>query len=610
MKKMLKRAGIGLLSITLLGGAFAAHEWYAEKPFLFRNFVDRTLVKMAFDSPETLTSLGFLESVGIKGHNARLDDTSPEHSDEQLNTLLDARRVLMTYEDADLSDEDRLSKEVALYLLNFMDEAKTFRHHNYPVNQMFGVQSAFPSFMQSKHQVTSSGDAEHYLARLEQVERKFLQYLEGLKLREEKGIIPPRFVIDRVLAEMRGFVNTPVTQNILYTSLAEKLDKVDGLPQEEKQGLLAGAEERIEHRVYPAYHGFIAYFEQLHGKAGEDAGLWCLPQGEQAYEAALRLFTTTDYSAGEIHNLGLSEVDRIQSRMMAILAAEGVDTQAGFAAAMEALSSDSRFYYQDTDQGRQQILEDYQRILDEIDAGIAQAFNLRPAVGMEVKRIPAFKEKTSPGAYYEQPALDGSRPGRFYANLYDIKATPTYSMRTLAYHEGIPGHHFQIAIAMELEGLPFFRRVSPFTAYVEGWALYAEQLAWEMGFQQQPLDNLGRLQAELFRAVRLVVDTGLHAKRWTREQAIDYMLANTGMAESDVIAEVERYIVMPGQATAYKVGMMKILELRHRAQQALGEQFNLAAFHDVVLRNGALPLDILDRLVNDYIARERSLAVN
>jgi uncharacterized protein (DUF885 family) len=220
---------------------------------------------------------------------------------------------------------------------------------------------------------------------------------------------------------------------------------------------------------------------------------------------------------------------------------------------------------------------------------------------MKVKRIPLFKEKTAPGAYYQQPSIDGNRPGVFFANLYDIKATPTYSMRTLAYHEGIPGHHFQIAIAMELEGIPLFRTISPFTAYVEGWALYSEYLAWELGFQDDPFDNIGRLQAELFRAVRLVVDTGIHSKRWTREAAIEYMLNNTGMAESDVTSEIERYIVLPGQATAYKVGMMKILEVRAKAQKALGDKFSLGEFHDVILKNGAVPLDIMERLVDQYI---------
>jgi uncharacterized protein (DUF885 family) len=323
------------------------------------------------------------------------------------------------------------------------------------------------------------------------------------------------------------------------------------------------------------------------------------------YANALRFFTTTDMTADEIHNLGLQEVERIQSEMLAILAGEGYDVSQGFSNAMDALAADPSHYYEDSDEGREQILKDYQTILDEIDAGISDAFRIRPEAGMEVVRIPEFKEKTAPGAYYQQPAIDGSRPGRFYANLYDIKATPKYSMRTLAYHEGIPGHHFQVALAMELEGMPFIRKMSPFTAYTEGWALYSEYLAWEMGFQDNPLDNLGRLQAELFRAVRLVVDTGIHDKRWTREEAIDYMVRNTGMALSDVTSEIERYIVMPGQATSYKVGMIKILEIREKAKQALGDKFDLRDFHDVVLKNGAVPLAILEELVDEYIAEKQ-----
>jgi uncharacterized protein (DUF885 family) len=223
-----------------------------------------------------------------------------------------------------------------------------------------------------------------------------------------------------------------------------------------------------------------------------------------------------------------------------------------------------------------------------------------------VRRVPEFKEKTSPGGYYEIPAMDGSRPGVFYANLYDIKATPKYGMRTLAYHEAVPGHHFQLAIQQQQEDLPFFRRLIPFSAYSEGWGLYAERLAWEMGFLADPYDNIGRLQSELFRSVRLVVDTGIHAMRWSREEAVDYMLRNTGMAESDVVAEIERYFVMPGQATAYKVGMIKILELRELAEQELGERFDIREFHNVILTGGSMPLDILEELVRDYIAREKS----
>ena len=605
MKTVLKRIGLGSLVLVLLLVALAAHEWFAKKPFFFRAFLDRSVVKMAFESPETLTSLGFLESVGITGHNAELDDDSPEAMDKTFAQVRDLRETLLSYPDADLDENQRISKDIALYLADFALVSEPYRYHNYPLNQLFGVQNGYPSFMQAQHQVHSVGDAENYLSRLQKVKLKFAQTLEGLKIREAKGIIPPKFVIDRVLTEMNDFVATPIQDNILYSSFKTKLADTD-ISADEQARLLAAAEADIKGYVHPAYQLFIDYFTQLQAKAGTDDGYWALPNGDLAYEQLLKFFTTTNYTADEIHAKGLAEVDRIQSEIMTILAAEGYDISQGFSVAIEALAADPKFYYEDSDAGRAQILVDYQHILDEVNAGLGDAFRIRPEAGMEVVRIPEFKEKTAPGAYYQQPAIDGSRPGRFYANLYDIKATPKYGMRTLAYHEGIPGHHFQIAVAMELEGMPLIRKMAPFTAYIEGWALYSERLAWELGFQKDPFDNIGRLQAELFRAVRLVVDTGIHHSRWTREQAIDYMKKNTGMSDRDVTAEIERYIVMPGQATAYKVGMMKILELREKAKSALGDKFNLRDFHDVVLKNGAVPLDILETLVDRYIADTKS----
>lgn len=605
MKTVLKRIGLGSLVLVLLLVSLAAHEWFAKKPFFFRAFLDRSVVKMAFESPETLTSLGFLESVGITGHNAELDDDSPEAMDKTFAQVRDLRETLLSYSDADLDENQRISKDIALYLADFALVSEPYRYHNYPLNQLFGVQNGYPSFMQAQHQVHSVGDAENYLSRLQKVKFKFAQTLEGLKIREAKGIIPPKFVIERVLTEMNDFVATPIQDNILYSSFKTKLADTD-ISADEQARLLAAAEADIKGYVHPAYQLFIDYFTQLQAKAGTDDGYWALPNGDLAYEQLLKFFTTTNYTADEIHAKGLAEVDRIQSEIMTILAAEGYDISQGFSVAIEALAADPKFYYEDSDAGRAQILVDYQHILDEVNVGLGDAFRIRPEAGMEVVRIPEFKEKTAPGAYYQQPAIDGSRPGRFYANLYDIKATPKYGMRTLAYHEGIPGHHFQIAVAMELEGMPLIRKMAPFTAYIEGWALYSERLAWELGFQKDPFDNIGRLQAELFRAVPLVVDTGIHHSRWTREQAIDYMKKNTGMSDRDVTAEIERYIVMPGQATAYKVGMMKILELREKAKSALGDKFDLRDFHDVVLKNGAVPLDILETLVDRYIADTKS----
>ncbi len=606
IKTIFKRLGIGLLVVLLLGGSFAAHEWYAEKPLMLRAFLDRSLVKFAFESPETLTSLGFLESMGITSHNAELDDDRPEKTDEMFVELKQIHKTLQSYDDSSLSDSDRLSKEIAMYLLDTAVKSEPYRHHNYPVNQLFGIQNGYPSFMDAQHQVNNVEDAHNYISRLTKVKIKFAQNLEGLKIREQKGIIPPRFVIDRVLSEMTEFIAKPPQENILYTSLKAKLEKAEDISAEQQTQILTLAETEIRQSVHPAYQIFIDYFTKLASSATNDDGFWRLPGGDIAYKQSLRFFTTTDYTADEIHEIGLKEVDRIQSEITTIVQAQGYAPGQGFTETIEALKADPKFYYPDTDEGREQILQDYQIILDEINAGLDSAFNIRPEAGMKVRRIPEFKEATAPGAYYQQPSMDGSRPGMFFANLYDIKATPKYSMKTLAYHEGIPGHHFQVALSMELEGLPLFRKMSPFTAYTEGWALYSEQLAWELGFEQDPLDNVGRLQAELFRGVRLVVDTGIHHKRWTREQAIDYMLRNTGMAETDVTSEIERYIVMPGQATSYKMGMLKILELREKAKTALGDKFDLKAFHDAVLKNGAVPLDILSRLIDQYIAQVKT----
>jgi uncharacterized protein (DUF885 family) len=602
IKSIFKWIGLSLLAVIILGGSFASHEWYADKPFMLRAFMDRTMLKQAFESPETLTSLGFLESVGITGHNAELDDDRPEKTDALFAQMKTIKQTLQSYNDSDLDESELLSKEIAMYLLDVVSASEPYRYHNYPVNQLFGIQNGYPSFMDAQHQVNSVEDAENYISRLHKVKVKFEQNLEGLKLREQKGIIPPRFVIDRVLEEMKEFVSKPVEENILYSSLQKKLTDAEGISTDDQTRLLSLAKEEIISSVHPAYQLFINYFERVADKATNDDGIWKLPDGDIVYAQALKFFTTTDYSADYIHDIGLKEVDRIQLEIMAILQNENYDVSQGFTSAIESLAAEEKFYYPDTKEGRDQILIDYQTILDEINVGLDSAFRIRPKASMKVRRIPEFKEKTAPGAYYQQPSIDGSRPGMFFANLYDIKATPKYSMRTLAYHEGIPGHHFQIAIAMELEGMPLFRRMSPFTAYTEGWALYTERLAWDLGFQDDPFDNIGRLQAELFRAVRLVVDTGIHHKRWTRQEAIDYMVANTGMAQSDVVSEIERYIVMPGQATSYKVGMMKILELRDKAKSSLGDKFDLRDFHDVILKNGAVPLDILTRLVDQYIA--------
>ncbi|MDH3613162.1 MAG: DUF885 domain-containing protein [Gammaproteobacteria bacterium] len=604
VRKFFKYTGLTIAVLLVLAGSFAAHEWYA-KPFYINNFFNRAFIQYIWDKPETLTAMGMLEQLGINGHNAEWDDNTEAATDRDFEFLYEIMDTVAEYDEDELTADEMLSVKVLKELLGNPEEDQKFRYHNYPVNQLFGLQNAIPRFLDTFHQVNSSEDAEHYISRLSKIGIKLDQNMEGLLIREERGIIPPTFVIDKSIDIMQEFVDQLAEENVLYVSFKGKLEAVDEIGEPDRQAFLDSAKTEIENVVYPAYQGYIDYFTGLRAKSNDDAGAWKLPDGKDYYNYQLRNNTTTDMTADEIHAIGVAEVERIQAEMLEIFAAEGYDASLGVKALFDQLANEERFYYPDTDAGRAQILEDYAAIIDEIAEGITAAFNITPKADIVVKRVPEFSQETAPGAYYNQPSRDGSRPGTFYANLFDIKATPKYGMRTLAYHEGVPGHHFQIAIQTELQGIPEFRKESRFTSYSEGWGLYAERLAWEMGFQTDPYDNLGRLQAELFRAVRLVVDTGIHAERWTREEAIDYMLTNTGMAESDVVSEIERYIVNPGQATAYKVGMMELLRLRNEAQEALGDRFDIRDFHDVILKDGALPLTALRELVMQYVEQKQ-----
>jgi uncharacterized protein (DUF885 family) len=573
------------------------------KPWSLGLLYTRTFLRFAFDGPELLTSLGILEKFGIHGHNAKLADASVAHETKVLNRIKGDLAILRSYDRTRQSKAQLLSTDVMDWFLD--DNAvryEPFRFHDYPLNQMFGAQSQMPNFMMTMHPVVSKLEARNYIKRLSKFGVKFDQVMEGLVMREQKGVIPPQFVVRHVINEMTAFVGKPARENPLYTVFAEKLGKLEKLSATDRQRLLDDVAAEIERTVYPAYQKLITYFTALEAKATTDDGVWKLPNGDAYYAHCLRSNTSTDYTPQQVHEIGLAEVARIEAEMKAILETVGYTDVVAPTKKLAELAREERFLYPNDDTGRAAALAEYQRLLDEMTAGLGPYFDIRPKAALKVERVPEFMEKTSALAYYQPGDLSGWRPGAFYANLRDMREIYKFGMKTLAYHEGIPGHHFQIAIAMELKGIPFFRRLVPFTAYAEGWALYAERLAAEMGFyQNDPYGDLGRLDSELFRAVRLVVDTGIHYKKWTREQAIEYMEAHTASAHESVVSEIERYIVMPGQACAYKLGMIKMLELRDRAKKALGEKFDLRQFHNVVLKNGSMPLSLLERVVDDYI---------
>jgi uncharacterized protein (DUF885 family) len=423
------------------------------------------------------------------------------------------------------------------------------------------------------------------------------------------GVVLPPSLLEKSIIVLDDTIRPAPAESPLVTTFVERMKKAGNIDAATQAKLRDAAIAAVTTGVYPAYQRMReALVAERPKTAGVAAGVGRLPDGAAYYQAMLKQFTTTDYTAEEIHALGLAEVARIQAEMDALLASQGF-TEGTVAERMLALGKDPRYLVPNNDEGRAQLLERYRAILTDLDARMPEYFSTLPKGKLAVERVPVSAEKGSGGAYYNPAAMDGSRQGTFFANLRDTAETPTWSMKTLAVHEGIPGHHFQIATALELEGLPLIRQQTLYSAYAEGWALYAERLAAEIGFyKDDPLGDLGRLQAELFRAARLVVDTGLHAKDWTREQAIAYLVDTTGTAESDSTSEVERYMGLPGQACAYKVGQLKILELREKAKAELGPKFVLKDFHTVVLENGGVPLGVLERLVDEWIAEVKATA--
>ncbi|MDD1522919.1 MULTISPECIES: DUF885 domain-containing protein [Bradyrhizobium] len=483
-------------------------------------------------------------------------------------------------------------------------EASKFRHHSYPLNQMEGWQSSIPAFLLNNHPIDAIEDAEAYISRLEGVRKLVAQVIDGVELRARKGIFAPRFVYDKVIRDCRNLLSGvpfhPSGQD--STWLADFRAKVAALPisYAKKPRLIDAAIRAMIRVVQPAYVDLITASVRLEALASTDDGAWKHPDGDQFYALALKHMTTTDLSATEIHEYGLQEVARIHGEMEKIKDALGFDGDLG--AFFEHVKKDPKLVYPDTEEGRSTYLREATRVMNDMYRKLDRSFGKLPKAPLVVKRVEAYREESAGLAFYQPPATDGSRPGIYYINLSRMEVLKTFQLEALAYHEGVPGHHMQLAIASELTGVPTFQKFSSYTAYAEGWGLYAEALAKDMGAYTDPMSDFGRLVLELWRATRLVVDTGIHAKRWTRQQAIDYLRKVTPNPESEIIGGVERYIVLPGQATAYKVGMQRLLALRSKAGTELGQAFEIREFHDVVLGSGALPLGILSELVESWIS--------
>ncbi|MEO9965405.1 MAG: DUF885 domain-containing protein [Reichenbachiella sp.] len=576
---------------------YTADEIEAESKRM-NDFFERSFNDGLERSPE------FQSYLGIKKNQDKWDDYSDENNQKELEIT---KKELQWIKDSINYNALDKNTQVSynLFVASCEDEIKSFKYrfHNYPVNQMFGMHSGKPAFMINMHQISNKEDAEAYVSRLNKLKAVFDQLIVNLKTREENGIVPPKFVFPRVIADSKNLLEgAPFTEGEPSTLLADftgKLEKLDSLSDTDKKALLSSANDALMSSVKPAYEALIDFLTEQEKRATTDDGAWKFPDGEAFFNQALARTTTTKLTSDEIHEIGLKEVARIHNEMRAIM------DQVGFEGELqdffEFLRTDEQFYYPNTDEGKIAYMDSATAIINNMKSRLDELFITKPKADMIVKRVEAFRENSAGKAFYQSPALDGSRPGTYYANLANTENMPKFEMEALAYHEGIPGHHMQRSISQELEGLPKFRKFGGYTAYTEGWGLYCEYVPKEMGMYANPYSDYGRLAMELWRACRLVVDTGIHGKKWTREEGVAYYQDNTSGSERECVRMVERHIVMPSQATAYKIGMLKILELREDAKKRLGEKFDIREFHDVVLTSGAVPLDLLETMVDDWV---------
>lgn len=568
---------------------------------------DRKFAETVARSPISQTYLG------IKDNYGEWDDVSDANALKELEfQRADIAEMKADFNPALLDHQTQLSWRIAEQNLETAEASYTYRHHRYVFDQMNGAQAEIPAFLINQHRIETVSDAEAYLSRLNGIPAYLEQNLENARIAAGMGIQPPAFVYTYVLSDAKGVItgypfdesgtDSPLMEDFRTKVTALTVD--DTITQAEADALIARGAEALKTSVGPAYEAAIAELAEQAKTATTDDGAWKLPDGAAYYAANLREITTTDMTAEQIHELGLAEIDRIHGEMRAIMVKVGFEGD--LKDFFEFMRTDPRFFKPNTEEGRAEYLAEATAAIDQMRADLPTVFNTFPKADMIVKAVEPFREKSAGKAFYSQPSPDGSRPGTYYANLYRMQDMPTYQMQALAFHEGIPGHHMQIAIAQELTGVPEFRKYGDFTAFIEGWGLYAELLPKEMGYYQDPYDDFGRLAMEIWRAARLVVDTGIHDKHWTREEAIQYLLDNTPNPEGDCKKAIERYIVMPGQATAYKIGMNKIVDLREKAKAELGDKFDIRAFHDVVLKDGAVPLAILEETVDTWIAETKA----
>ena len=556
------------------------------------------------------TSLGLSEEE-YGNYNQRLPDFSPKGMQTLREDMRTAAVNLAALADPSLSEETQRHLQVNEVLARYYAGLDGFSagyvdtwggHLPYVLNQIVGPLIDLPNVLQDQHEVLDSQDAENYVDRLIAFSQVADQVRSKVLADADTGVIPPKPLFHNTLGYLSSFAEPDPADHPLVTSFEDKLADVKSLEPSQREAYVDQAVQAVRDQVYPAMAAAASTFARLQDQAPENVGIWAQPGGEEFYKHAITYLADSSLTADEIHQLGLDEVARISKRMDEILRANGY-SEGSVGERMQQLNEEPRFLYADSDEGRAELLEFLRGEIETIEKRAPDFFSTLPPQDVEVRRIPVSAEAGAAGGYYVVPSLDGSRPGVFFINLKDMKAVPEFGMKTLTYHEAVPGHHFQLALNQLQSDIGIMRQNAPFNGFVEGWALYSEMLAFEMGmYEDDPFGDLGRLQAEIYRAARLVVDTGLHHKKWTREETIEYFAEATGTAMSDVVPAIDRYIAMPGQALGYKLGMVKLLELREKARQALGDDFDIKDFHDRVLLPGARPMRMVEQDINNWIA--------
>ena len=545
---------------------------------------------------------------GLKTNYGKWDDMSDaaevaDH-DFDMKWLADMRT---RFAGARLDPQAKLSYELFEKTMARRDGGFKYRHDGYVFDQMNGAQADYPAFLINIHRVDTKQDALDYVERLKGIGPALDQNIAVSNERAKNGVMPPKWVYPFVISDAQNIIKGAPFDNgpdsALYADLKEKVGKLD-IPQAEKDAIIASGRTALLTSVKPVYERVIAAMNVQEPNAGTIDGVWRFKDGAAYYNERLANYTTTAITAEQVHTLGLQQVARIHDEMRAVMRETGFkgDLQAFF----KEMRGNPKFLLPNTEAGRTEYLATANADIKEIEAKLPNWFGTLPKAALKVKAVEPFREKSAGKAFYQSPAPDGSRPGTYYVNLYNMGDMPTTEIEALAYHEGVPGHHLQLAIATELKDVPPFRKFGGYTAYSEGWGLYSEKLAKDMGQYRNPYSDFGRLQLELHRAVRLVVDSGIHYKKWSREDAIAYALANTAETPGAIEKAMSRYVIFPGQATAYMIGRLKISELRARAEAALGPKFDIKAFHDVVLTNGAVPLDVLESNVDAWIAATKA----